>query len=166
MLISMELPQYHNKAMTKLIFYTVILLFVLGCSGLISNHPDLGNGYKFFHEGKYGLSVVNSENTIMIKHHVLDYSYDSAFVLVIQRPFRCISGRDTMTYSELNKAFKNSNFKQYWIIDKIQSCENIGFDSINQVAKYSNVYGPYTENEFIQKRNALGVPKELKLIEE
>ena len=157
----MELLQYQDKAMTRLYFFTAILLLISGCSGLISNHPDLGNGYKFFHEGKYGLSVVNSENTIMIKQHVLDYTYDSTFVLVVQRPFRSISGRDTMTYSELNKAFKNSNFKQYWIINKMQSCENIGFDSINQVAKYSNVYGPYTENEFIQKRNVLGVPKEL-----
>ena len=166
MLISMGLPQYQDKAMIKLFFYTTILLLVYGCSDLISSHPDLGNGYKFFHEGKYGLSVVNSENTIMVKQHVLDYSYDSTFVLVVQRPFRSISGRDTMTYSELNKAFKNSNFKQYWIIDKIQSSENIGFDSINQVAKYSNVYGPYTKNEFILKRNVLGVSEELRLKKE
>jgi hypothetical protein len=139
------------------------MLITTGCSELISNNPDLGNGYKLFHEGKYGLSVINSENTIIVTQHVLEYSYDSAFVIVAQRPFRSIQGRDTLTYSELNNAFENSTFKQYWVIDKIKSCENIGFDSINQVARYSNVFGPYSKNEFSVKRNVLGVSKELKL---
>ncbi len=152
--------------MIRLFLYITIMLIATDCSNLISNHPDLGNGYKFFHEGRYGLSVVNKENTVVVRQHVLDYSYDSVFVLVVQRPFKVIAGRDTMTYSELNTAFKNSTFKQYWIIDKTQSCENIGFDSINQVAKYSNVYGPYTRDEFIFKRNVLEVPKELKLEKE
>lgn len=140
-----------------------MILIAIGCSDLISNHPDLGSGYKFFHEGKFGLSVINSENTIVVRCHVLDYAYNSAFVLLIQRPFNSISGRDTMTYAEFNKAFKNSSVKQYWIIDKTKSFENIGFDSINQIAKYSNVFGPYSKEEYLKKRKKLEVPEKLKL---
>lgn len=149
--------------MKRLILYTTIILIAIGCSDLISNHPDLGSGYNFFHEGKFGLSVVNSENTIVVRRHVLEYAYDSVFILVSQRPYKSITGRDTMTYSEFNKAFKNSSFKQFWIIDKTKNCENIGFDSINQVAKYSNVFGPYSKEKYLHKREKLGVPETLKL---
>jgi len=149
--------------MKRLIIYATIILMAISCSDLVSNYPDLGNGYKFVHEGKYGLSIVNEKNTIVIHQHVIEYKYDSVFVLVTQRPFNSISGRDTMTYSEFNKAFKNSTYKQYWIIDKTKNCENIGFDSIKQIVKYSNVFGPYSKNEFMLKRNVLGVPNELEL---
>ncbi|MFC2187430.1 hypothetical protein ACFCT7_08940 [Fulvivirgaceae bacterium LMO-SS25] len=160
----MELLLYKDKTMIRLIFYTTIILITISCSDLISNQPDLGKGYKFVHEGKYGLSIVNEKNTIVVQQHVLEYKYDSVFVA--QRPFNSISGRDTMTYSEFNKEFKNSTFKQYWIIDKTKDCENVGFDSVNQIAKYSNVFGPYLKNEFMLKRNILGVPKELKFEQE
>lgn len=163
MLILMELLLFQDKTMIRLIFYTTIILIAISCSDLISNHPDLGKGYKFVHEGKYGLSIVNEKNTIVIQQHVLYYKYDSVFVLVAQRPFNSIAGRDTLTYSEFNNAIKNSTFKQYWIIDKTKNCENIGFDSINQIAKYSNVYGPYSKEQYLQNRKELAVPEELKL---
>lgn len=147
MLILMELLLYQDKTMIRLIFYITIILIAISCSDLISNHPDLGKGYKFVHEGKYGLSIVNEKNTIVIQQHVLEYKYDSVFVLVAQRPFNSISGRDTMTYSEFNKEFKNSTFKQYWIIDKTQD----------------NVYGPLLKKEYIKKRRELDVSEELKL---
>ena len=70
-----------------------------------------------------------------------------------------------MTYSESNKAFENSTFKQYWIIDKIKECRNIGFDSLNNIARYSNVFGPYSKEEYLIKRKELGVPEEFKLKE-
>ncbi len=163
----MELRLYQDKIKImfrfKLFFYISITLITISCSDLISNYPNLGDGYKFIHEGKYGVCIVNEENTVIIKQHILDYKYDSVFVLVAQRPFDSILGRDTMTYSEENKAFENSTFKQYWIIDKTKPCNRIGFDSIIQFSKYSNVYGPYSKNEFILKRSALGVPKELRL---
>jgi hypothetical protein len=147
MLILMELLLYQDKTMIRLIFYITIILIAISCSDLISNHPDLGKGYKFVHEGKYGLSIVNEKNTIVIQQHVLEYKCDSVFVLVAQRPFNSISGRDTMTYSEFNKEFKNSTFKQYWIIDKTQD----------------NVYGPLLKKEYIKKRKELDVSEELKL---
>ena len=149
--------------MIRLMLYTTIILITVGCSGLFTNYPDLGRGYKFIHEGKYGLSIANEKNTIVIQQHVLKYKFDSIFVIASQRPVNSIFGRDNMTYSEFNKMFKNSSFKQYWIIDKTKRLENIGFDSIRNHAKYSNVYGPFQIEEYLQKHKELGVPKELRL---
>ncbi len=163
MLISLEVLLYQGKLMFRLYCYVALIIITTSCSDLISNYPDLGQGYRFVHEGKYGLSIVNKKNTIIIQQHVIDYEYDSIFVLVAHRPVNSILGRDTMTYSEFNQAFRSSSFKQYWIIDKTKPCNNIGFDSINQFAKYSNVYGPYSKNEFTLKRNFLGVSEKLQL---
>jgi hypothetical protein len=147
--------------MQRFLLYSAFIILLTACNDLISNHPDLGKGYRFVHEGKYGLSIVNSKNTQVIGQTVLEYKFDSTFILVSQRPDNSILGSDTMTYSEYNNAFEKSTFKQYWIIDKSKSCENIGFDSINQVAKYSNVFGPYTKSQFVIKMNVLGIPEYL-----
>ncbi len=125
---------------------------------MISNYPDLGSGYKFFHEGKYGVSIVDYQNTQIIKNTVLEYDFDSIFIVLSQRPWDSISGIRAMNYSESNKAFENSSFKQYWIIDKSQE------PVFNESTKtYSNVYGPYSKEEYLVKRKKMGVPKELKL---
>ncbi len=62
----------NDEIMFRLIFYTLTMLIITSCSDLISNYPNLGNGYKFVHEGKYGLSIVNGENTIVIGQCVLN----------------------------------------------------------------------------------------------
>ncbi len=121
---------------------------------MISNYPDLGSGYKFFHEGKYGVSIVDYQNTQIIKNTVLEYDFDSIFIVLSQRPWDSISGIRAMNYSESNKAFENSSFKQYWIIDKSQE------PVFNESTKtYSNVYGPYSKEEYLVKRKKMGVLK-------
>ena len=73
--------------MKKTFIYILVVLSALtSCSNIISNHPNLGNGYKFIHEGKYGLQIVNFKNTVVIKSCVIKYGIDSTFVLVSQRP--------------------------------------------------------------------------------
>ena len=152
--------------MQRFLLYSAFIILLIACNDIFSNHPDLGNGYRFVDEGKYGLSIVNSQNTQVICQTVLEYKFDSTFILVSQRPYSSILGGDIMTYSEYNNAFEKSTFKQYWIIDKSKSCENIGFDSINQVAKYSNVFGPYTKSQIVIKMNVLEVPEYLKVEDE
>lgn len=159
----MELLLFHNKIrfmLNKSIFISIVLItsIFMSCSDIISNYPDLGSGYKFFHEGKYGVSIVDYQNTQIIKNTVLEYDFDSIFIVVSQFPWDSISGRQTMTYTESNKAFENSSFKQYWIINKAQ--ESV----FNEMTKgYSNVFGPYSKEEYLCKRKELGVLKELKL---
>ena len=146
---------------------TIIILIIItlfnSCTD--ASDKDLGNGYTLYIGDSYWTGILNSENTVMIESKIINYANDSIFILASQQPWSSILGRDTMTYSESNKAFENSTFKQYWIIDKIKECRNIGFDSLNNIARYSNVFGPYSKEEYLIKRKELGVPEEFKLKE-
>lgn len=124
----------------------------MSCSDVISNYPDLGGGYKFFHEGKYGVSIVNLQNTQIVGNTILEYDFDSVFIIVSHLPWDSIPGIRSMSYSESNKAFENSTFKQYWIIDKRQ--ESV-FDETKK--SYSNVYGPYSKEKYLEKGKELGM---------
>lgn len=144
-----------------LILTIVYLMIITGCS----KYPDLGDGYKFDYDGKYTLAIVNSNNTLLINETILDYAFDSIFIIVSQRPWDSIPGIKAMNYSESNKAFEKSTFQQYWIINKKEKSE-YSLDTLTKLARYSNVYGPFTKNEYLQKREELKINKELVLKEE
>ncbi|RTL48892.1 MAG: DUF3997 domain-containing protein [Sphingobacteriales bacterium] len=148
--------------MKKFIFVLTIAIFIMitGCS----KFPDLGDGYRFDSDGKYTLEIVNFENTVMIGPHILEYAFDSTFIIASQRPWDSIPNIRTMTYKESNEAFENSTFLQYWIINKKEKSE-YSLDTLSKLACYSNVYGPFDKQEYLQKREELGVPKELQLKE-
>jgi Uma2 family endonuclease len=59
-----------------------------------------------------------------------------------------------MTKRKCDEAFEKSTFKQYWIINKKEE-SNYSYDSIREVAIYSNVYGPYKREEYLSKRKEL-----------
>lgn len=146
--------------MKKFIFISIIVLLGMITSCSEHKYPDLGDGYKFGYDGKYTLCIVNFENNIVITETILEYGFDSTFIIVSQRPWDSIPNIKKMTYTKSNEAFENSNFLQYWIINKKEKSE------FNEATKiYSNVYGPYKKEEYFQKREELGIPKELKLKE-
>jgi uncharacterized protein DUF3997 len=122
-----------------------ILTIILGCS----KYPDLGDEYRFINEGKNALEIVNSKNTVIISQSILEYAFDSTFVIASQRPWDSIPNIRTMNYKESNKAFEKSTFQQYWVIDKSND----------------DVYGPLKKDEYLQKRDELKIPKELELKE-
>ena len=155
--------------MKKFLFISVILLSVLfsGCDKIFckySNLPELGDGYKFDYDGRYTLSIVDLSNNIVITETILDYVFDSTFIIVSQRPWDSIPNIKTMNYTESNKAFENSTFQQYWIINKKEQSK-YSLDTLTMRARYSNVYGPFKKNDYLKKRAELKVPKELELIE-
>jgi hypothetical protein len=90
-------------------------------------------------------------------------SYDSDFIILKQKPLKdicecndsCLKNRypnmnDLPTYKMCKEALEKSVFYQYWIINKRKDA----------------VYGPFQKQEYLQKREELGIPKELKLKEE
>lgn len=166
-----------NKKQMKNYIIIVIFSTILfsGCEGILfpkskyRNLPDLGNGYKFSTGDGNSLAITDSNNTIIIEMEILNYAFDSTFIIASQRPWDIpdVDGIKEMTYKQRNKAFEKSKFQQYWIINKEEKCENIGIigSGNNRRAIYSNVYGPYTKEEFQQKREELGVPKKLQLKE-
>ncbi len=146
--------------------WIAILLFTIFISGCnFETDKDLGNGYLFYHGDHYSTCIIDSTNTEMVPSEILDYAFDSVFVIASQRPYWDIpdvKGLDSMTLREHEKAFENSTFKQYWIINKKEK-QIYSYDSTNKRAKYSNVYGPFAKETYLQKRKELGVPKELQL---
>lgn len=86
-------------------------------------------------------------------------AFDSTFILVGQKPLdsicecnhKCMDERfsnvsELPTYKICKNALEASSYYQYWIINKSQNA----------------VYGPYLRVDFLQMREELGVPDELK----
>ena len=139
------------------------MILTTGCS----KYPNLGGGYKFNYDGKYTLSIVDSNNNQIIPETVLEFAFDSTFIIVSQRPWDSIPDTKTMSYLESNKAFEKSTFRQYWIINKKAKNEYKTYvgSGNDKRAIYSNVYGPFTKEEYLQKREELRVSKKLELKE-
>lgn len=152
--------------MKKFIFISTIVVLAMITSCSEYKYPDLGEGYRLVSDGEYTLELVNAQNNVMIATHILNYAFDSTFIIVSQRPWDVpdVPGIKEMTYDKRNEAFEKSAFRQYWIINKKEKGE-YSLDTLTQLAKYSNVYGPFQKQEYLQKREELGIPKELKLKE-
>ena len=152
-----------QKARLNIIICLVsICIMIASCS---DGYPELGSGYKIVGEGGYTTSIVNSQNTQMISGYILDYSYDSNFIVVAQSPPDSLPKMKALYYSDNDKkkiAADEKIFRRYWIINK--EMESIySFDSVNRIANYSNVFGPYTKEKYLEKKDSLNTPKNLKL---
>ena len=124
------------------------------------NLPNLGSGYKFETLDCHTLEITDSSNTVKIDGTILEYTYDSTFILVSERPWDSIPNIRTMNYKDANEAFNKSLFLQYWIINKKEKSKYY-LDTIHMKAKYSNVYGPFKKAEFIKKRHEFKIPNTL-----
>ncbi len=148
--------------MKRFAFQLVLLIMFFSCK---NEYPvNLGKGYKLDYDGNSYDCILDTENTIMVAAHVVRYSYDSNFIVAEQKPwydFR-ISGLKEMTYSKRMEAIENSTIRQYWIINKKQKSE-YSLDTLSKLARYSNVFGPFKKEDYLQKREELGVPKALQL---
>lgn len=143
----------------------VVLLMMNFCTGY--QDLDLGGGYGLVYEGVYTASIVNAQNDEVVQTVILDYAFDSTFIIACRRPWNVpgVPGLRDMTYDERREAFVNSTYREYWIINKKEKNEAV-LDSSGWFDHDSNVYGPYKKQQYLQKREELGVPRELKLKEE
>jgi hypothetical protein len=147
--------------MKKFIFISTIFISVImtGCT----KFPDIGVGYKLDYNSVGDIGIVNSKNSYLVYGHILEYTFDSTFIIVAERP------RDSVPeclylkgekFKDCERAFEKSTFRQYWIIDKRQKSI---FDEKTRI--YSNVYGPYNRKKYLEKIKALSIPKKLELKE-
>lgn len=152
--------------MKKVILNILLIMILFSCN---SKYPlDLGQGYKLDYAANSFFDIEDPQNNIIIFNHIVSYSVDSTFIIAKQKPVDLIL-KDTYNNPEWNlkkrdKLFEDSKFYQYWIINKKEKSE-YSLDTLTQLAKYSNVYGPFQKQEYLQKREELGIPKELKLKE-
>ncbi|MFO0478189.1 MAG: hypothetical protein ACK50L_05355 [Bacteroidota bacterium] len=152
--------------MKKAVLNILLIMILFSCN---SKYPlDLGKGYKLDYDANSYFDIQDSQNNIVIFAHVIDYSVDSTYIIAEQKPVDLIL-KNTYNNLEYNlkkrdKLFEKSTFRQYWIINKIEKGE-YSLDTLTQLAKYSNVYGPFQKQEYLQKREELGISRELKLKE-
>lgn len=129
----------------------ILILVLASCARDTS--IDLGDGYRFDHDVlRYRDKTIFGpyHNTFAVSPHVLDYDFDSVFIIALQKP-REVIWADTyipgMTLDKAEKIFRESPIRHYWIIDK----------------KARIKFGPLSKDEFTIKRNELNVPEELTL---
>ncbi len=152
--------------MKKAVLNIILIMILFSCN---SKYPlDLGKGYKLVYDPNSYFGIIDSRDIIVIDAHVIDYSVDSTYIIAEQKPVDLILKN---TYNNLeydlkkrDKLFEKSTFRQYWIINKIEKGE-YSLDTLTKLAKYSNVYGPFQKQEYLQKREELGISKTLKLKE-
>ena len=151
--------------MNKNIFYLSILLCVL----LLSCHRFnvIGDNYKLEMDHIGHTVLTDTSDIILIDGHILRIGFDSIYVIVEQKPERLIytefkKNNPGYTYDEAKRAFYESTLTHYWIVNK-QEPSIYSYDKLNKLAKQSNVYGPFDNEEFLEKRIELGVHDSLKL---
>ncbi|UEG54935.1 hypothetical protein LLH06_08150 [Mucilaginibacter daejeonensis] len=140
------------------------LLAIFLCSCNEDPGINLGNNYKLAYSAQEGDPIIVTDKGIrgdaptqIIGGKVLNFAFDSTFIVVVQKDRDSIMPRYS-NLSQADQAFFQSPLKQYWIIDKRAK---LFFDT--KTKKYSNVYGPYDKKEYEQMRTELSVPLTLDL---
>ena len=90
--------------LTRQILLIAIIVTALGCQK--TAYTDLGGEYKLISSASFNdLTIVTKQNTVIIHGNILDYSFDSTFIIASQRPRDSIQGIETLTYNEYKEAF-------------------------------------------------------------
>lgn len=150
--------------MKNTVILFTILMIATSCGE--NREVNLGCKYRLINSASFSdLTIVKEHNTVVVDGHILDYTFDSIFIVVAQRPRDSIPNIKAMNYSEAIEAFEKSTFRQYWIINKKEKSE-YSLDTLSNLARYSNVYGPFKKGDYLRKREELNVPQKLVLKEE
>ncbi|HKR05947.1 MAG TPA: DUF3997 domain-containing protein [Bacteroidia bacterium] len=138
----------------------IIAILVILLSGILffmiwgQDDQDLGDNYYYLPKyeaidvGFPGGAIVYKStqkhlySEIKIYGNVKEVNFNKEFIIAIQNA-------DTSYLEKADSDIFEKNFSNYYII----------------VKKSDLVYGPYSKEEYIQKRDELGIPEELKLKE-
>ncbi|MBD3406594.1 MAG: DUF3997 domain-containing protein [Candidatus Lokiarchaeota archaeon] len=133
--------------MSRYCFTIIFLSILFGCVNPAHRPKDLGNGYQLILNGVDDRGIVDDREIFAIYGHVVDYRFDSVYIIAIERPRDSVPECDGLPWQEQNKIFYASSFKQYWIINKINGQK----------------WGPYNYQKYLLRRREIGVPEDLKL---
>ena len=139
-----------------------VKIFLVLCSLLISCKirpavPSIGYKFKLYDNGDF-LSIVDSNNIAVVYGPILSFDFDSTFIIAMERPQDSVPGFRTLNLKEYEKAFSESHFCQFWILDNTKQPRNVEPTEVNK-----SVYGPLNFIEYKSMRIKLGVPENLKL---
>lgn len=135
---------------------TLAILLIIICGCYEKKSVNLGNGFRFDTDPVISSDYVilgPYENTYAVSGHVTKFNFDTIFIIVEQKPrdliMNGVNTKSDMTFKEQEKKFAANSFRQYWVINKIKA----------------SIYGPFNMQEYLKKREDLGVPRELQLKE-
>jgi hypothetical protein len=134
------------------------LILIIGLSFWSCDNPslrELGNGYFLTQNSMNDHSIAKptkgystSETySYVIYGDIISYDFDSRFVIAAEKPRDSVSGINSLSYEEAERLFNQSNFRQFYILDKINE----------------HLYGPFKRELFDRKRMELNVPDSLKI---
>ncbi|MCE2989518.1 MAG: DUF3997 domain-containing protein [Nitrosomonadaceae bacterium] len=137
------------------LYFILFSSFVLltGCPGAIDSMTwkELGDDY-IYHESA-GLPCIEKEHSDKgIPGVIFSYNNDEKFIIAIEK-FILLSEQEKTKLISEDKYYDlllEKGITKYWIIYKTND----------------SIYGPFDRQEYLQKREELGVPRELQLKEE
>ena len=151
--------------------FTVVLLVLSSCGEDWMKKHKISDNYYFTHDGSWGLAyIISTIDGIIIDMEVVAWNFDSTFIIAKQKPFRAISDSLHSKYPNLpsnkrDKMYNEIKVYNYWIIDKREELKSY-FDEEKRKRVYTRgLYGPFTREEYWEKRRELGVQDSLRLRE-
>lgn len=138
------------KKHIDIICFVIIMFILTGCPGAIDSiaWKELGNGY-IYHEPAGMPSIGKESGDKGIPGLVFAYRYNRQFIIVLEKDVKLSEEKkdELITSGDFYDFVKKKGASRYWIIVHLND----------------SIYGPFTKEKYLQKREELGVPKELQL---
>ncbi|NQY29602.1 MAG: hypothetical protein HRT69_09025 [Flavobacteriaceae bacterium] len=169
-----------SVTMFKLIFIGIIVFSIQSCQEG-SSMEKLGEGYSYYDTGtifknilrrkessypptdKFNLKYIKEEN---VYSKIISYSFNEKFILIIQEPNK--RGHVVGIKFELEDVY--SNEKSELIADSLINNDPYYQKVFSRELNYwiishqeDSLYGPYSKQQYLKKREVLKIPEKLKL---
>jgi hypothetical protein len=153
----------------KKVLILVIFILILGCK-YKNTLPQLSHGYVLKYNGMSDIGLTKEvdpgHSYYIIYGHILEIEQGPRFLVVAERPRDSVpecDWRRGLNKLEKDRAFHESKFCQYWIVDMDLVCKFDEQKKSGYSGGYTNVYGPYKKAEYLKRRIELKVPYWLEL---
>jgi hypothetical protein len=141
--------------MKKYLLYFISILSIIiltGCPGAIDFMAWKNLGHDYIYHEPAALPCIEKEHSDKgIPGIVFSYDYNDKFIIVLEKDILLPEKEKTKLISE-NKYYDlllEKGVSRYWLI----------------VHANDSIYGPFKKEEYLQKREELGIPKALQLKE-
>ena len=147
----------------------ILISFVLSCGGVSDYTENLGNGFYFASRGSKVKSIfgpnVNPRKEIYSK--VIEYAFDKDFILVAQEPLWDMHIRSIIISLDEEKSdYQKLEEKADSILRNDPFYQSVFSRKINFWIishKADSLFGPFSLEDYLIKKEELEVPKGLKL---
>jgi len=168
---------FHGEPIGAYLLVSIMLLLqLIGCSG--DRTEELSGDYFYRVEGPTAKDILcHSDSCKSIYANVISYNFDGNFIIAAQQPI--FSAYVNMVGFELRNDLKKYPTNS---IEEIEESERIADSLLKHDPYYIKIfsrslnywiishkdkqlYGPFSNEEYLQKRRELGVPNSLELDE-